>query len=397
MSNPSGPYSPGPMPVRRQLLRAGLGLAATLSLIGRAEAAVTAARLVRDGRAARLSLTLGRGAEWRLSALLRPARLLLTLPGSPWRAASRLPGAGPVAGARWDGQRLLIDLTGAVEVRASGEGGTLLLEIAPGGMSAYANLARDGLSGQVGGGTAMTAARPATAAARDRPLVVLDPGHGGKDPGTIGVRGTHEKRITLAAAAEMKRQLEAGGRCRVALTRSRDVFVPLDGRVEFARKRGATLFISLHADSAPGARGASVYTLSDRASDSLSARLARTQNNADAAGGLKLPPVSPEVERILYSLVRQETKIGSARLAQHAVDSLGRSVPLLPNTHRQAAFAVLKAPEIPSMLVEMGFLSDRRDEAALNRAPYRAQLCRALTGAVHGWLDRHEAGLASAG
>ncbi|KAA2215269.1 N-acetylmuramoyl-L-alanine amidase [Pseudoroseomonas oryzae] len=384
------------MPARRQLLRAGLGLAATLSFIAGAEAAVTSARLVRDGRAARLSLALGQGAEWRLSALLRPARLLLSLPGNTWRAATRLSGAGPVAGARWDGRQLVIDLTGAVDVRASSQGGTLVLEIAPGGMSGYANLARSGLSGRVGGATA--AGRPAAASAPgNRPLVVLDPGHGGKDPGTIGVRGTQEKRITLAAATELKRQLEAGGRCRVMLTRSRDVFIPLDGRVEFARKRGATLFISLHADSAPGARGASVYTLSDRASDALSARLAQTQNNADAAGGLKLPPVSPEVERILFSLVRQETKIGSARLAQFAVDSLGRSVTLLPNTHRQAAFAVLKAPEIPSVLVEMGFLSDRRDEASLNRAAYRAQLCRALTSAVNGWLERHEAGMASAG
>jgi N-acetylmuramoyl-L-alanine amidase len=243
-------------------------------------------------------------------------------------------------------------------------------------------------------GLAGAAPRRATAAL---PLVVLDPGHGGKDPGTIGVTGTFEKRITLAAAQELKKRLEGTGRCRVALTRGRDTFIPLDGRVAFARKRDAALFVSLHADSAPGARGASVYTLSDRASDSLSAGLAQRENRADLRGGLRLPEVSPEVERILFSLVRQETRAGSARMAAQVVRSLGGEVPLLPNTHRQAAFAVLKAPDVPSVLVEMGFLSDRRDEADLKRPAHRAKVARALAEGIHGWLVRHEAGVSGAG
>jgi len=226
------------------------------------------------------------------------------------------------------------------------------------------------------------------APAASLPLVVLDPGHGGKDPGTIGVTGTQEKRITLAAATELKRQLEATGRCRVAMTRGRDVFIPLAGRVDFARKRDAALFVSLHADSAPGARGASVYTLSDRATDALSAGLAQRENRADLRGGLRLPPVSPDVERILFSLVRQETRAGSDRMANAVVRSLGGEVPLLPNTHRQAAFAVLKAPDIPSVLVEMGFLSDRRDEAALKLPAHRAKVAKALAQGIHRWLAR---------
>jgi N-acetylmuramoyl-L-alanine amidase len=226
------------------------------------------------------------------------------------------------------------------------------------------------------------------APAASLPLVVLDPGHGGKDPGTIGVTGTQEKRITLAAATELKRQLEATGRCRVAMTRGRDVFIPLAGRVDFARKRDAALFVSLHADSAPGARGASVYTLSDRATDALSAGLAQRENRADLRGGLRLPPVSPDVERILFSLVRQETRAGSDRMANAVVRSLGDEVPLLPNTHRQAAFAVLKAPDIPSVLVEMGFLSDRRDEAALKLPAHRAKVAKALAQGIHRWLAR---------
>jgi len=231
---------------------------------------------------------------------------------------------------------------------------------------------------------------PSAAPGRGAPLpvVVLDPGHGGKDPGAIGVRGTHEKRVVLAAAQEMRRRLEATGRCRVMMTRTRDVFVPLGGRVAFARRHGAALFVSIHADSAPGARGASVYTLSETASDALSAALARRENAADAAGGLNLPPVSREVERILLSLVRQETRQGSARLAGMTVGALRPRVALLPNTHRQAAFAVLKSPDIPSVLVEIGFLSDQGDEARLNRPEHRAVVAAALAGAVEDYLRR---------
>lgn len=387
---------------RRDLLGLALGL---IGLPGLAIAAVTEARLESAGLGrARLTVSANTATAWKLTATARPARLILSLPGGAWRAPARLRGSGPVHAARWDsaGRRLLIDLTGPVSVSRSMSGGRLVIDIAPGTQTSHALLVRNGggqgtIGGSGGGASGGSSGGRGAAASSGLPLIVLDPGHGGKDPGTIGVAGTYEKRITLAAAQELKRQLEAGGRCRVAMTRSRDVFVPLDGRVEFARKREAALFISLHADSAPGARGASVYTLSDRASDGLSARLAQSQNAADAAGGLRLPPVSPEIERILYSLVRQETKIGSARMARFAVEGLGRSVTLLPNTHRQASFAVLKAPEVPSILVEMGFLSDRRDEAALNRPAHRKQLAVALSGAVHGWLAQHHAGLVSTG
>jgi N-acetylmuramoyl-L-alanine amidase len=222
------------------------------------------------------------------------------------------------------------------------------------------------------------------------PLIVLDPGHGGRDPGTIGGQGTHEKTIVLAAAKELRRVLEASGRCRVAMTRTGDRFVPLGGRVEFARRRQAALFVSMHADSAPGARGASVYTLGN-SSDALSTALANRENLADRAGGLRLPSVSPEVQAILLSLMRAETRTGSAHMARLVVDELGEDVPLLPNTHRQAGFVVLKAPEIPSVLVELGFLSHPLDEAALRRPEHRAKVARALARAVHAWLDQAHA------
>lgn len=369
-----------------------LGLAG-LALSSTAAARAAAIAITEQGGRTRLRIPLPDRARWSLSARTGPSRLLVSLPDG-WSGTARAGAQGLVRGTRWLARQklLVIDLARPVAAPEVGHaGGQLSLDLAPGSAESFAALARDGRV------LAASRAGASAAPAQRLPLVVLDPGHGGKDPGAIGKSGTHEKRITLAAGLELKRQLEAGGRCRVMLTRSRDVFIPLDGRVEFARKREAALFISLHADSAPGARGASVYTLNDRASDALSAALARRENDADRAGGLRLPPTSPEVQRILISLVRQETRQGSARIANYAVDALGRQVRLLPNTHREAAFAVLKAPEIPSMLVEMGFLSHPEDEALLKRPEHRAKVCAALTSAVHNWLARREAGMGATG
>ncbi|MFL1462872.1 N-acetylmuramoyl-L-alanine amidase [Roseococcus sp. DSY-14] len=238
-------------------------------------------------------------------------------------------------------------------------------------------------------------ARPRAAPRASLPLVVLDPGHGGADPGAIGPGGTQEKRITLALALELKRQLEGQGRVRVALTRSRDVFVPLKRRVELAREREAALLLSLHADSLPPGqpplRGASVYTLSETATDPLAAALARRENLADRAGGLRLPSVSPEVQRILLSLMRQETRAGSERLARLAVNALDGDVPLLQQPLRRAQFVVLKAPDVPAALVECGFLSHPGDEQALRRPEHRARVAAALAEAVGGFVGRRVA------
>ncbi|MFZ4408002.1 MAG: N-acetylmuramoyl-L-alanine amidase [Paracraurococcus sp.] len=338
----------------------------------------------------RLTLRLDRQLAWRLTAATDPPRLLLTLPGMPWRGPARQDGAGLVASILREGsgadQQLVIRLRGpAAPPAVRQSGGRLEIELIPGPAAGFARLA-DGRSLAVAG-------VPRAAL----PLVVLDPGHGGKDPGAIGARGTQEKRITLAAALELKRQLDAAGRCRVALTRARDVFIPLGERIDLARRREAALFLSLHADSAPGARGASVYTLAETATDSFSAALARRENEADRAGGLRLPSVPPEVQRILLSLMRQETHAGSERLARLAVAALEGQVALLPNTHRRAGFVVLKAPDVPSALVEMGFLSHPQDEAALNRAAHRATLAAALAESVHGFLGARGPALAEGG
>ncbi|MBD0270669.1 MAG: N-acetylmuramoyl-L-alanine amidase [Acetobacteraceae bacterium] len=371
-----------PLEGRRRWLFASIGAAlgaAGIRPAAAADASAPATVSAAGGGRTRVEVPLEPGTAWRLSAAKEPPRLVLRMPGMAWRGPPvRLPGAGLVSEARRTGDSLVLVLAAPVAPPTIGaRGDRLVIELFPGSMAGFARLAE--------GGHPLAAALPPP---RTLPLVVLDPGHGGRDPGAIGPRGTQEKRITLAATLELKRRLEAGGRCRVLLTRGRDVFVPLADRIGMARKRDAALFLSLHADSAPGARGASVYTLSETASDALSAALARRENAADQAGGLRLPSVTPEVGRILFSLMRQETRAGSDRLARLAVSSLrGGDVRLLPNTHRRAAFAVLKAPDVPAALVEMGFLSHPADEAALNRPAHRARLALALAGAVEGFLQ----------
>ena len=218
---------------------------------------------------------------------------------------------------------------------------------------------------------------------------MLDPGHGGKDPGAIGITGTYEKHIAFAAATELKRQMDSAGAYHVELTRQRDVFIPLEERVGIAQHKGAVLFVSMHADAIadPRVRGASIYTLSDTASDAQTAALARRENAADRFAGPAFHNVSPEVAGILASLVRQETRAGSARLQRGLAGSLDQSLPMLQNPTRHASFVVLKAADIPSVLVEMGFMSNPQDEAALRQAKHRATVASAMKRAIDGYFS----------
>ena len=215
-------------------------------------------------------------------------------------------------------------------------------------------------------------------------LVVLDPGHGGKDPGAVGYSGTYEKHVALATAGELQRQLLADGRFRVLLTRQRDVFIPLEDRVGWAQEQGANLFVSMHADALAdtGVRGASVYTLADTASDAQTAALAQRENSADRFAGTAFGDQPPAVASILLSLVRQETRTGSARLQHSLVGALDHDVKMLQNPARHAGFVVLQASDIPSVLVEMGFMSNPQDEAALRRPDHRVAVAAAMKRAV---------------
>ena len=241
--------------------------------------------------------------------------------------------------------------------------------------------------------TAGAASVPSRAERRGQgraPLIMLDPGHGGKDPGAIGVSGTYEKHISLAAGEELKRLLEAEGRYRVALTRTRDVFIPLEQRVEIANGQGAALFVSMHADALPHrdweVRGASVYTLSSTASDPEAAALAARENSADRFLGPAYRSVTPQIASILSSLVRRETRGESAHLARQMVGSLEQEVPMLPNPDRHAGFVVLQSTEIPSILVEMGFMSNPQDEGFLRRPAYRARVASAMKQAIDAYF-----------
>jgi N-acetylmuramoyl-L-alanine amidase len=220
------------------------------------------------------------------------------------------------------------------------------------------------------------------------PLVYIDPGHGGPDPGTIGHDGTYEKNVTLAVAQELQRQLLASGRYRVKLTRNSDRFVALRERFEMARIDHADMFISLHADSSfvGDPRGASIYTLSETSSDAEAAALATKENKADLIAGVDLSKQNVVVTSILIDLAQRETKNLSAHFAELLVEDLGGVTLLLPNSHRYAGFAVLKAPDIPSVLIELGYLSNAQDEALLLSAAHRAKLGGAMLRAIDGYF-----------
>jgi N-acetylmuramoyl-L-alanine amidase len=225
-----------------------------------------------------------------------------------------------------------------------------------------------------------------------RKVIVIDPGHGGVDPGALAPSGAYEKDITLAAAKDFKRRLDATKRYDVYLTRDSDVFIRLRDRIGIARAKNADLFISLHADSlaAKGVRGMSVYTLSEKASDKEAADLAEKENKADLIAGIDLTSENPNVTNILIDLAQRETMNESARFAGNLVGELRSVSKVLPQAHRFAGFAVLKAPDVPSVLLEMGFLSNPLDEKALTDPAYRARMADSLVQAVNRYFRQVE-------
>lgn len=217
---------------------------------------------------------------------------------------------------------------------------------------------------------------------------MVDAGHGGVDPGAIGRIGTYEKNVVLDMALKLAHRLEATRRYKVAMSRSTDTFVSLEERVIHARKIKADLFVSVHADSLPepSLRGASVYTLSAKASDKEAAMVAASENSSDRVAGVHYTP-DPEVNEILFDLARRQTNNLSLRFAHDLVVELGRHVRLLDHAHRSAAFVVLKAPDIPSVLVETGCLSNIVEERDLRRASYREVVAGALLHSVNDYFD----------
>jgi len=222
----------------------------------------------------------------------------------------------------------------------------------------------------------------------DKWVVFIDAGHGGKDPGAIGYSGQKEKDVTLRAAKELAQQLNATGRIRAILSRDTDVYHKLRKRIQLARNQKADIFISLHADAAENkkARGVSVFTLSETASDKEAALLASRENKADLIGGPDLGTTDPLVTTALLSMFQRESMNQSSILAKAIIDEMS-GLPTPKRGHRFAGFAVLKSPDIPSVLIEMGFLTNRNDEKNLKSTSYRKDLMARITRAVVLYLD----------
>ncbi|MGC4027139.1 MAG: N-acetylmuramoyl-L-alanine amidase [Mesorhizobium sp.] len=220
--------------------------------------------------------------------------------------------------------------------------------------------------------------------------VVLDPGHGGFDGGAEGISGTNEKDITLAFAQELKARLASKRNFKVVMTRDLDVFVRLDDRVKVAQDNAADLFISIYADTIrfKGLRGATVYTGSERASDAESQALADRENLADQVGGAVSTEESHEVADILFDFVRRETEDYSVHVAKDLVGELGKSVGVINNPHRFARFRVLRAPDVPSVLIELGYLSNAEDELSLRDPQWRAKAVSSIAAAVENFAER---------
>jgi N-acetylmuramoyl-L-alanine amidase len=229
-----------------------------------------------------------------------------------------------------------------------------------------------------------------------RPLVVVDPGHGGIDNGTRAASGEMEKTIVLEFSLMLRDKIEKAGKYRVEMTRSDDSFVPLADRVQFARSRRASLFVSVHADALRrgegDAQGATVYTLSERPSDAKAAQLAEAENQADAIAGLDLSSEPKDVAGILIDLARRETKTFSQQFAKSLVGQLKRAARLHQSPIRSASFAVLKAPDVPSVLVELGYVTNKADLQSLISAEWRDRTADSIVRAIDKFFSTRLAG-----
>lgn len=227
---------------------------------------------------------------------------------------------------------------------------------------------------------------PAPASTDSRPLIVLDPGHGGIDNGAKAATGELEKDVVLKFSQTLRELLERSGKYRVALTRSDDTFIALGERVKFSRAQGASLFVSIHADAIPKsegqAEGATVYTLSENASDAEAARLAEAENRADAIAGVDLTAEPDDVANILVDLAQRETKTYSAQFAKSVVGELKSTARLHKNPMKAAGFKVLTAPDVPSVLVELGYMSTKDDLKLLTSVAWQAKTATALSQAI---------------
>ncbi len=359
-----------------------------------AGAVVTAVRTGEHASMTRFVLELSEAVEFEVFTLEKPYRVVIDFPDVTWRifAGDVVETGGLIESFRFGSfragvERLVLDVSGPVEVRNA-------FILAPQGQIPFrfvldvAGIAAEAFEPSPPRVRPDTVHESRTSPGSKR-VIVLDPGHGGVDPGTIGVNGIQEKDVTLALARELKDRLDATDQYLVLMTRDRDVFVKLRDRVSKARQAGAELFVSLHADAIRNRRhrGASVYTLSADASDGEAAALAEKENRADIIAGLDLSGQDDVVSQILIDLTQGETMNLSVRFANLLIPEIAKSATVLRNSRRQAGFAVLKAPDVPSVLVELGYLSNPEDEGLLSSRAGRALLVDSLVRGIRRFFD----------
>ncbi len=355
-------------------------------------------RVSQDSGAAKLVFDLSRPVDASAFALASPDRIVVDLPEVSFQldpSVGRLGALGAASlvksfrfGLLVAGKsRIVIDLAKEacptdVSTKPIVEGAPaarLTIELRPCDPLTFAALVRSAAVSTPGAGPAVAP-----------PVIVLDPGHGGADSGARGLGGVQEKTLVYEFCNELKRQLDATMRYNVVMTRDGDQYVDLDDRVEIARAANASLFVSVHADilsEAADVSGSTVYTAADRASDAEAARIAARENAASSGphGGKRLD--DPDVTDILFDLKRRETRAYAHIFSRGLVASLRGAAKLNHNPERSAGFVVLRAPEFPSVLIELGYLSNAQDVRALSSAEWRAKTAAALVNAIDAFFS----------
>lgn len=365
----------------------------------------TDSRLAGDEQRTRLVIDLTASTSIKAFTLADPYRVVIDLP----EVAFQLPevagrqGRGLVSAYRFGvfapgRSRIVVDVTRPVAIdkafvldAVDGQPARIVLDLTPSDRKTFLQ----SVAAQGPETTGATAGSAPQAAPTDLPVVVIDPGHGGVDPGAAGPDGASEKDIVLAFAKQLKIKIEASGRRKAVLTRDDDTFISLPGRVKVARDNAAALMISIHADTLTdpfGVRGATIYTLSSKASDKEAERLADKENKADLIAGVDLSDEPEEVAGILFDLTRRETTSFTAQFAKMLARDLKQAAKLNKNPLRSAGFRVLKAPDVPSVLLELGYLSSKEDAKLLMSDAWRDQATDAISKAIDRYFETRIAG-----
>jgi N-acetylmuramoyl-L-alanine amidase len=366
-----------------------------------------------DDKQTRLVVDFDKKVDVAAFTLADPYRVVIDLPQVVFKLPPKVgeQGRGLIKAFRYGlimqgGSRIVLDTKGPVRVEkafalaaADGQPARLVIDLSATDRDAFMrNISLENR------GTRAPSIKQSEAIPKDndpRPLIVIDPGHGGIDSGTKSYDGkVDEKDIVLGLGILLRENLEKTGKFRVAMTRSDDTFVPLNERVRFARAHGASLFISIHADSLPRseglATGASVYTLSDRASDAEAASLADAENKSDVIAGVDLSAEPDDVANILIDLAQRETKVFSLQFARTLVGELKPTTKLHMHPLKSAGFIVLKAPDVPSVLVELGYMSTKDDLEHLMSPAWRSHTADSLVQAINTFFAPRLAGAGAA-